>query len=507
MNLITHIKQLSIWGLVLGTIILSSCAKTKQPDKYIPRDAAMVATFDLQELALNVADLNLLFDEHMFWNITPQRDQTYVADTSKGIPLLQAGINIIGKFYLISGFSEGESPNYLGLIFPLSDHRDFRKFAASRSDQKMTVSPNNVHYTYLRQGGIIGWNKEVAVYLVAGERRLDRTLEGELFRIFSLREDHQLVNYFPSFKKLQEKSFDIGFWMNLKHMKNSPFPIARYFAQGTLEEGTYSGVVNFVEGAIDISTTLESPSAGDSIHILKNKVDLEVWDHIAGESISAVACLGLDMETIHTEFKNDGILNQANNYLGFLNITMEDLMSHLSGDLSGIILEPREEGGDHRFFVEIGMKDPEVSDKIVGRLKELGLLHKEGQNYKLMNNFTLVEKEQKLLFTNDDQLTRMTFDPASQATQFKSKAEQNSLIFYLHFPSIPDYLLHQYGNQLESFSLNVDELESIEIIQGALEDRKAQGTIKIQFLNHEENSLSQIVNYVQEMYRSDNIGA
>ncbi len=458
-------------------------------------------------MAVKVMDLNLLFDEHMFWNITPQADPGIVSDTIGEIPIIESGLDFVSRFYLVSGFSEGEVPSYMGLILPLADHRAFRKFAVSRSDQKMTVSPNNVHYTYLRRGGIMGWNKEVAIYLVAGERRLDSSLEGELFRMFSLREDHMLVNFYPSFGQLQERSYDIGFWMNLKHLKHSPLPITRYLAQGTLEDGTYTGVVNFNDGAVDITTTLETSEKGEEVHVLKNSIDLEVWDHIASEKISAAACLGLNMETIYEEFKADGIFNQANSYLSFLNITLEDLIGHLSGDISAILLEPKEEGEDHRFFIELGMKDQEVSDQIINRLKELGVLSPNRDAYLLMNKFTLVEKKKKLLLTNDSDLKDTQFDPGSDAMTFKNKADQNSLIFFLHFPSIPDYLLNQYGNQLQSFSLNVDQLESIQVLQGSLMDQKAEGSVKIQFLDHETNSLLQIVNYVKEMSSSEEEGA
>ena len=499
-------KRLALFTICLA-MLFSACSKKKHPEKYIPRDAAIVTTLDIQNMAVKVMDLNLLFDEHMFWNITPQVDQTNLVDTTGEIPIIESGLDFVSRFYLITGFSEGEVPSYMGLILPLADHRAFRKFAVSRSDQKMTVSPNNVHYTYLKRGGIMGWNKEVAVYLVAGERRLDATLEGELFRIFSLREDHMLVNYYPSFGELQQRSYDIGFWMNLKHLKHSPLPITRYLAQGTLEDGTYTGVVNFNDGSIDISTSLETSEKGEEVHVLKKSIDLEVWDHIAGEKISAAVCLGLNMQTIYDEFKADGIFTQANSYLSFLNITLEDLIGHLSGDISAILLDPKEEGEDHRFFVELGMKDQEVSDQIVNRLKELGVLSPDEDAYLLMNKFTLVEKSKKLLLTNDPDLKSTTFDPGSEATAFRTKAENNSLIFYLDFQSIPDYLLNQYGSQLQSFSLNVDQLESIQVLQGSLIDQKAVGSVKIQFLDKETNSLLQIVNYVKEISKAEDVGA
>ena len=137
----------------------------------------------------------------------------------------------------------------------------------------------------------------------------------------------------------------------------------------------------------------------------------------------------------------------------------------------------------------------------------MGFLKADGENYLLMNRFNLVEKPKKLMLTNDPKLIQTSFDPASQATRFKGKCKQYSLIFYLDFISIPKYLTSQYGAQLKSFSLNVEELESIEFLQGALIDQQASGSIKILFLDRETNSLLQIVNYVKRMSEKAQMGA
>jgi Domain of unknown function (DUF4836) len=488
-------------------LLFSNCTKKKHPEKYLPRDAAVVTVLDIQNMALKVMDLNLLFDERMFWNITPDETGKNKPDTAGEVPFIESGLDFVSRFYMISSFGEQDNPSYLGLILPLADHSSFRKFAVSRSNQKMTVSPNNVHFTYLKRGGILGWNKEVAVYLVATERRLDNTLEGELFRIFSLNAEHQLVNFYPSFKELQSRTFDVGFWINMKHLKNSPFPVARYLAKGTLDEGIYTGMVNFNDGAIDISTNLTTEETGTDIHILKKDIDSEIWNHVAGEKISGVACLGLNMKTIFDEFESEGIISQSNNYLSFFNITLEELLDHLSGDLSAVILPPGEGDNKERFLIEIGMKNQEVSDKLIESLKDMGFLKPNGENYLLMNKFHLVEKPEKLLLTNDEGLIQTSFDPASQATGFKGKSKQYSMIFYLDFLSIPDYLAAQYGAQLESFSLNVEELESIEFLQGSLINQQAAGSIKILFIDKETNSLRQIVNYVKRMSEEGKVGA
>ena len=493
--------------LILLAFLFSNCAKKKHPEKYIPRDAAVVTTLDIQNMALKVMDLNLLFDEHMFWNITPTDRKTQEFDTVGEVPFIESGLDFVSRFYMISSFSEGENPSYLGLILPLADHGSFRKFAVSRSSQKMTVSPNNVHYTYLKRGGVLGWNKEVAVYLVASERRLDKTLEGELFRIFSLKEDHQLVNFYPTFKTLQERTFDVGFWVNLKHLKYSPFPVFRYLAKGTLDEGIYTGMLNFNDGAINISTNLSTEQTGEDIHILKPSVTTDIWDHVAGEKIAGVACLGLNMNTIYNEFQSEGLMTQSNNYLSFFNITIEELLDHLSGDMATVLLPAKEGSDKERFIIEIGMKNQEVSDKLVKSLSDMGFLKSQGENFLLMNKFHLVEKPEILLLTNDEELIGTNFDPASKATEFKSKAKQYSMIFYMDFGTIPPYLVHQYGAQLESFSLNIEEIESIEVLQGALVNQQASGSVKILFLDKETNSLLQIVNYVKNMSEEAEVGA
>ncbi len=490
-----------------GLILLAGCAKKKHPEKYLPRDVAVVTTLDIKNMATKVMDLSLLFDEHMFWNITPNGEKIQQVDTIGEVPFIESGLDFVSRFYMISSFSEGENPSYLGLILPLADHRLFRKFAVSRSDQKVTVSPNNVHFTYLKRGGVLGWNKEVAVYLVAGERRLDYTLEGELFRLFSLREDHQLVNFYPSFHELQDRSYDIGFWINLKHLKYSPFPVARYLAKGTLEEGIYTGLVNFNDGAIDINTELRTNEEGENIHILKENIDSEVWEHVMGERIAAVAGLGLNMNTLYDEFKSEGVFGQANNYLSFFGITLEELLDHLSGDIATILLPPNEEIDQERFLVEIGMKNEEVSDKLITSLTGMGFLQENNANYLLMNKFHLVKKPDKLILTNDPKLLGSSFDPESQATVFKGKCKEYALIFFLDFLTVPEYLVHQYGNQLESFSIDVDEIESVELLQGALKDKRASGSVKIQFKDREANSLLQIVNYVKRISKGQYEGA
>jgi len=144
---------------------------------------------------------------------------------------------------------------------------------------------------------------------------------------------------------------------------------------------------------------------------------------------------------------------------------------------------------------------------LVTSLTGMGFLQENKDHYLLMNKFHLVKKPDKLILTNDPKLLGSSFDPESQATVFKGKCKEYALIFFLDFLTVPEYLVHQYGSQLELFSINVDEIESVELLQGALKDQKATGSVKIQFKDRETNSLLQIVNYVKRISEGQYEGA
>jgi hypothetical protein len=411
--------------------IITSCSKTNNEGKMIPKTALAVIHLNTKSLS-NKLSWNEIKQTSWFSELYNDADVAWAKKLmdnpdSTGIDFSSGLIFFVQK----PGGTDGQ----VVLEGDIKNENDFAAFNKNLTG-KTTSKDGDINILSLPDKVVVGWNDDKFVYVVSaagitskmkypmdnqgnnnGSIDTTQNLVNICKGIFSLSDDNSLVKN-EKFGQLFKEDGDIHVWQNTEEIAKSSAQLGALsmlkldvFLKGNVSTAT----VNFDNGQISVKQkTYVSPELTDVLKkYFEGSINTDMIKHIPSENINGLLALHFKPEGIRELIKLTGMDGFANDFLMKNGLTLDDLVKANKGDIlitaTDFVLKkdsvnPRARGDDESpDFDETNSYSYERPD--VNFLFSAGIGDKTAFN-KLMSAFTKMLGEfganQKIFYANDE---------------------------------------------------------------------------------------------------------
>lgn len=212
----------SVIIIFLVAVLLAACSKTPDNARYIPADAVAVVGINLKSLSKKIA-WNLITGSKLFKEIQKRMAAENAADAVGGIE--NAGFDVSNTFYVYtkpdSRFYGG---NLVAGLVPLEDAAAWEAYVKLVFPKAKINARNGRKETMLGEGMYIGWTSEILIILNAytsvsedqspNGPALDETMiVAEMDKAFLTPAGNNIVNN-KRFTGFSKHNYDLSFWLN-----------------------------------------------------------------------------------------------------------------------------------------------------------------------------------------------------------------------------------------------------------------------------------------------------
>ena len=511
-------------GLLLFALLFSSCKKLeKAPEDQIPMDATAVMAVNTSGLFTKIAidQIGELSVESVFGGEGANRPPADPdSDEARWKNLIenpdQLGVDILEDAYLIAGEQKGEKPAYLAALMVMSDAQQFQTYLNGKPPRPLQGDDREgkgFTYRLLEDGrALIGWNTHFALYL-ADQTNGGQDLAEEASYILNLAPDRSMTER-EAFRNFQERSKDIGLFVNTQGIKKAP--------KWMDELEALSGFVEFTDGEASVAIThhLSEPLKEESF--LKQTALQPAFDYVDFSDPVAFANLQYSSRFLANILQEAPSLRKTfANTLEGSSVSMQDLQKLFTGKLflgcTGVTMLEKEvvemEMDEEFNMVEktvikevptpelvIAAEAPENAwNSVMKGLTQQGIMEEEGSlSYKtafpdMLGNTWHAHLEvlpEHLLVVNTPE------KPSPQAEETPMFAEsllnEYPSAAYVNLPRLVELLpVAALGKNQEVF---VQYLDSVEMgMKRGKSDKELEMHFSLKLQNQERNALVQLI--------------
>jgi hypothetical protein len=149
-------------------------------------------------------------------------------------------------------------------------------------------------------------------------------------------------------------------------------------------------------------------------------------------------------------------------------------------------------GEETDFYISLGIKNPETSDKIIKSLYDFNLIQKINGYYSMFNQYLIVSQRNRLILTSDKDVANNISSGNTELPQnnFVEALDSNPLVFFIDFDSLPKTSYQRMKSYWEELPFDTDELEQLYFSQSSINQGISDGRAYINFKNKDKNSLT-----------------
>ena len=401
-------KQAMRFSLMVAvTIVLfSSCSKKGSGDaKYIPKDAAMVISFNLGAMDDTLKKAGMGFDS-LFAKMAPKDS----AGQSEVQQIKNAGFDWKKPVHIFTMQYNTVKGNVavMNMLGSLTDTAKFVAFIKGQKNSDEIVREQNFSYSVMGNN-VLGWNGSnliLSTYQVKSNMdsigmidapqdmsKYRGDMISEIKKYFTQEASASLteVEAFTDLAKQNAHGFS---WVNMQSM--TQLPGGMQFPQLTelLKDSYAASTFNFERGKIVSDTKMYFSKAMQSI-LDKNEMpaaDLSLVDRYPSKNINGFYLFGLNPQAINAVLKEAQLDALANTALSKEGFQLQDIINALQGQVAFIVSDigtaPAAATGEPKFanwLVNVTIKDKAALDKIINSGVQKGLLVRQG-DYLLFNS-------------------------------------------------------------------------------------------------------------------------
>lgn len=216
-----HNKARSYLTLIIIAVLFAACSKVPDNAKYVPADATAVAGINLKSLSKKIA-WNVITGSKLYKEMQQRMSAQGSADAMKGIE--NAGIDVSNTFYI---YTRSDTRFYGGnlvvALVPLADASRWETYVKQVFPESAIQTRDGRSEALLGEGMYVGWSKQLLVIVngtaaeaeedVAAAQSNALLMPAEMARAFSVPTGNTIVNN-KRFEALARKGHDLSFWLN-----------------------------------------------------------------------------------------------------------------------------------------------------------------------------------------------------------------------------------------------------------------------------------------------------
>lgn len=365
---------------VTTAVVLSSCSKTPEESRYIPKTAGVVVDLNAKQLTTKLVTNGITMDK-LF-------DAAQTKDTSNEMMKAwkdaeNSGLDMQSHFFASFVFQgqPAENKSYISLTASLKDADKFEAYLKKNIANFSLKTQNDFKYIWEeKQHAVIGWNKSAVIYISAvNPNELEKYAPGgssapdyptdeepvtdsavaapavtpaalvateddaviknwvaEVDHLFHLKKEESAGTIEP-FAKLLKENADAGIFVNPEAIYNSgQFTMVPANVKKLMEGSFYTGTVNFENGKIVFNghSYMGKELAAIYKKYGKKEIDMDMLKKYPSQNVTGFISYAFDFRMIGDIVKATGMDGMVNLMMGKSGLSMDDVLNAFEGQLT-----------------------------------------------------------------------------------------------------------------------------------------------------------------------------
>ncbi|MFY0253106.1 DUF4836 family protein [Chitinophaga sp. 30R24] len=416
-------------------VILSSCSKTPDQSRYVPKTASIVIDLNAKQLTTKLVTNGITMDK--LFNAAEKDTANEVMKAWKDAE--NSGIDLQSHFFaaVVLQGQPSEKKSYVSITGHLKDADKFEAYLKKTVTDFSQQTQNDFKYIWdNREQAVIGWTKSTVIYLHPMDlSNLDRLNPGgsgfpapggsdpntpadsimpvalltkeddaktwvaEVDHLFHLKKEETATTIEP-FAKLLKKDADAGVFVNADAVLNSgTLPLVPANVKKLLEGTSYTSTINFENGKVifDGDTYMGKEVAAIYKKYGKKEINMDMLKQYPSENVVGFISYAFDFHLIGELIKATGMDGLVNIMItGRSGLSMDDILNAFDGELTFVASDFTIEKQEYMpgeftqkpslkwiFNMKVGNKD--AIDKVMSSPMFKEVFTKQGDRYIIVN--------------------------------------------------------------------------------------------------------------------------
>ncbi|WP_142684605.1 DUF4836 family protein [Chitinophaga polysaccharea] len=360
---------------VTTAVMLSSCSKTPDESRYIPKTAGVVVDLNAKQLTTKLVTNGITMDK-LFEAAQTKDTANEMMKAWKDAE--NSGLDLQSHFFASFVFQgqPAENKSYISLTASLKDADKFEAYLKKNIANFSLKTQNDFKYIWEeKQHAVIGWNKSAVIYISAvNPNNLEKYAPGgssapdypsdepmvdsavaipaaqvateddaviknwvaEVDHLFHLKKEESVGTIEP-FAKLLKENADAGIFVNPEAIYNSgQFTMIPANVKKLMEGSFYTGTVNFENGKIVFNghSYMGKELAAIYKKYGKKEIDMDMLKKYPSQNITGFISYAFDFRMIGDIVKATGMDGMVNLMMGKSGLSMDDVLNAFEGQLT-----------------------------------------------------------------------------------------------------------------------------------------------------------------------------
>jgi hypothetical protein len=545
-------KSRSIIILVLVAALFSACNRTPDHMRYIPKDAVVVAGINIKSLGKKIA-WNAITGSKLFHEMEQRLPEKNAKDAISGIE--KAGIDVMNTFYVYiktdNRFSGG---NRITGLIPLSDAGAWEAYVKRVFPNAQITQHGDRKEASLGTDMYVGWNKNLLIIInmmqIAGmpgdstgqvnvSSAMGNTdVSAEMENAFTVTKENSIAGV-KNFKLLQDKGHDVTFWLNYDQLMtqysgNMAQRVGVSLSGALWKDAAFAAGFDFQKGKIagDMRYYVSEDLKEVAKELGATNISKDMVDRLPHDNLDALFAMHLSPKGLKGILEKTGLLGLANVGLSGGGLTIDNILQAFTGDMAFVMndftlkAEPVKDSFMGQQVIHKNQKatftmcyvlkidNKEQFGKLMQLAKENGIQQTSAGNGFV---FPIGTTDTVYLLTNNDYLIASNrYASANGFLQGQFKGQKMP-------EGVPAVVAHPFALHLDIKQMfaNVDAgiggspkdstmimeskklLNNFELSGGEYKDNGFDYHMDVNFINTDENSIIQLMDYGMKMSDSE----
>lgn len=543
-------------------LLFGACHTTPDHAHYIPKNALMVAEVNTKSLSKKIA-WSLITGSSLLDKLRgSSKDSAKQADFIKNMS--EAGVDELNTFYVYAkqNGAGNKLPCFVALI-PLKDAMKWEQFIKKTFTSASIKDTKKRKEARLTPDIYAGWTSDLLIVVSVqdelplpdnGDEEMaaqpvmqapladkETLLTTHLEAAFNVTKETSLLED-KRFTAFEDSKHDFGFWVNIEEVMNSygapnlsSMTGGLSLSNNMYKNSAFSAATNFEKGRIITDLLVYSPEDVKEINeeFARKNIDNDIIDRVPAAGLDYLLAYHLAPEGLRKMLDKMGVSGLANGYLKEQNLSIQEITDAISGDLvfsmnnfsqkkEMILFDSTDENSaistfkmdmDMLFALKINKK--ESFRKLVDLAVKLEMIQQVNANTYMLQS--LNGTDSSLILLNDQYAVFSNKGTVARNYLNGSNTKQTSMLVkdnvYQHpFGMFFDYQAWSKGisgmmSSTPSDSLVFDASRKIFdnyiFNGGSFKDNTLKYQMTINFVNKQENSLLQLLDFANTITAAD----
>ena len=527
--------------IIVSAILFSSCSKSNDEGKMIPKNAMFVALLNTKSLS-----------EKVTWDDVKQTSwykQMYADTATKGWmkKLLDNPENsgIDSKASIIFFVKKGSGDDY-DIVFEgqLKNEKDFEQFNKNLDPSSTAKKDGDINMLTMKENSVVGWNDKHFAYVTNSnsikskyaadwdttnnQSNISRAIDNNVVlsalckSLFSLKSDSSLAKN-EKFSKLLSEKGDIHAWVNTEEMtkNNSAMGMLGMLKLDIFFKDNISTyTVDFDNGKIKVN---QRAYAGKEFTDFLKKykggnINTDMIGNIPSQNVIGVFAMNYKPEGLKELIKLTGIDGFINMYAGQMGFNLDDFVKATNGDLmvafSDLKMKSdsfnyKDDSGrttnanvysrpDVNYLFSVGVADKQSFQKLIDAGKKIG---NEMGGKDDLASFNLNDKT--FAIGNTQPTVNQYLAGSKNKFAFTDKLSGHTIGLFVDIQKILSVLnnesLIKDADAKTIMTESMKTWNNVYFTGGEMDDDAMTGNTEINFVDQSTNSLKQLNHYFDEI--------